>query len=110
VNLNLRCSLLKQHGWTVLSSGSGHDGILRFGREVVDAVVVDISEGAEAALIIGELKRLRPEVPVIFVKEADSHAEEATLQANAVVLKSREPVDLINTLKAVLPPRSESKS
>jgi DNA-binding response OmpR family regulator len=110
VNLNLRCSLLKQHGGKVLSSGSGHDGILRFGQEVVDAVVVDISEGVEAALIIGELKRLRPEVPVIFVKEADSLAEEATLQANAVVLKSRESVDLINTLKAVLPPRSESKS
>jgi CheY-like chemotaxis protein len=111
VNLNLRCSLLKQHGWNVLSSGNGHEGILRFGQEVVNAVVVDLNDdGSEAALIIGELKRLRPEVPVILVKEANSLAQEATQQASAVVLESQAAVNLVNALKAVLPPHSKSKS
>lgn len=111
VNLNLRCSLLKQHGWNVLSSGNGHEGILRFGQEVVNAVVVDLNDdGSEAALIIGELKRLRPEVPFILVKEANSLAQEATQQASAVVLKSQEAVNLVSALKAVLPPHSKSKS
>lgn len=55
--------LLKEHGWNVLSSGSGHQGVIRFSQEEVDAVVVDLNGGAEAALITGELKRLRPEIP-----------------------------------------------
>lgn len=111
VNLNLRCSRLRQDGWEVLSSGNGHDGILRFGQEVVNVVVVDLNDdGSEAALIIGELKRLRPEVPVILMKDENALVPGATQQASAVVVKSQEDVDLIKALKAVLPPRSKSKS
>jgi len=107
VNLNLRCSLLRQHGWKVLSSGNGHEGILRFGQETVNAVIVDFNDdGSEAALIIGELKRLRSEVPVILMKDEKDLVPGATQQASAVVLKSRESIDLINALKAVLPTRS----
>ncbi len=90
VHLNLRCSLLKEHGWNVLSSGSGHEGVIRFSQEEVDAVVVDLNGGAEAALITGELKRLRPEIPVILLTTAGSQAKEATQQANVVIAKSEE--------------------
>ena len=105
VHLNLRCSLLKEHGWNVLSSGSGHEGVIRFGQEVVDAVVVDLNDdGTEAALITGELKRLRPEVPVIIlVTDEKALANGATQQANAVVVKSQEAGMLIGALKALLP-------
>lgn len=105
VHLNLRCSLLKEHGWNVLSSGSGHEGLIRFGQEVVDAVVVDLNDdGTEAALITGELKRLRPEVPVIIlVTDEKALANGATQQANAVVVKSQEAGMLIGALKALLP-------
>ena len=105
IHLNLRCSLLKEHGWNVLSAGSGHEGVIRFGQEAVDAVVVDLDDdGAEAALITGELKRLRPEVPVIIlVTDAEGLANGATQQANAVVMKSREARALIDTLRALLP-------
>ena len=48
LSLNLRCALLKEHGWNVLSSGSGYEGVIRFGQEAVDAVVVDLNDdGAE---------------------------------------------------------------
>jgi hypothetical protein len=54
-------------GWNLLSSGNGYEGITRFAQEVADAVVVDLNNGgAESALIMGELQRLRPEIPVIF--------------------------------------------
>ncbi|MFZ0864715.1 MAG: response regulator [Candidatus Sulfotelmatobacter sp.] len=106
VHLNLRCSLLKEYGWNVLSSGNGHEGILRFGQEVVDAVVVDLNDdGTEAALIVGELKRLRPEVPVIIVvTDGKALAQGATQQASAVVVKSQEALSLIDALKAVRTP------
>lgn len=105
IHLNLRCSLLKEHGWNVLSAGSGHEGVIRFGQEAVDAVVVDLDDdGAEAALITGELKRLRPEVPVIIlVTDAEGLANGATQQASAVVMKSREARALLDTLRALLP-------
>ena len=92
VNLNLRCALLQEHGWRVLSSGSGHDGVIRFGRETVNAVVLDLNhDGSESALIAAELKRQRPAVPILMlVGDPNSLAPGATAQADAVVLKSDE--------------------
>ena len=105
VPLNLRCALLKKQGWRVVNSGSGHDGIIRFGQETVDAVVVDLNDdGAEAALITGELKRLRPEVPVVIVvTEGQTLANGATKQADVLVPKSRESSLLVEAVRAVLP-------
>jgi CheY-like chemotaxis protein len=103
VHLNLRCSLLKVHGWNVLSSGSGHEGVIRFSQEEVDAVVVDLNGGAKSALIMGELKRLRPEIPVILLTTAGSQAKEAIQQANVVIPKSEGASKLVDTLKALLP-------
>ena len=105
VNLNLRSSLLKEHGWNVLSSGSGHEGVIRFAQEAVDAVVIDLNGGDESALITGEIKRLRPEVPVILlVMAATKPGDGATQQANLVISKSQESVLLVSALRAFWPP------
>ncbi|HET7892873.1 MAG TPA: hypothetical protein VFL34_15195 [Candidatus Sulfotelmatobacter sp.] len=103
MHLNLRCLRLREHGWTVLSSGSGHEGILRFSREGADAVVIDLNEdGSESALITGELKRLQPEVPVIIVvTDKTALVPGATQQASAIVLKSEEAVQLVENLKSI---------
>jgi len=104
VNLNLRCALLREHGWRVLSSGSGHDGITRFGQEAVDAVVLDLNhDGSESALIAAELKRQRLGVPVIMlVRDTNALAEGATAQADAVVLRSDEAKALHGALRRLL--------
>lgn len=101
---NLRCSLLREHGWTVLGAGSGYDGIIRFGQESVDAVVIDLDDhGTEAALIIGELKRLRPKVPVIIlIMAGEVLAPGATSQADAIVDKAQETTQLIPTLNRLI--------
>jgi CheY-like chemotaxis protein len=100
VNLNLRCALLREHGWSVLSSGTGHDGITRFGQETVDVVVLDLNhDGSESALIAAEMKRLRPAVPILMlVGDVSTLAPGATAQADAVVLKSEEPQTLHGAL------------
>ncbi len=106
VSLNLRCLLIRQHGWNAISSGSGHDGVIRFGQEAVDTVVIDLDDDdrAEAALIAGELKRLRPNVPVIIVVTDERElANGATQQAASVVLKSQESRTLIDVLKELFP-------
>ncbi len=103
VHLNLRCALIREHGWPALSAAGGHEGVSRFTQERVDAVVVDLNNGgAETALIIGELKRLRPDVPVIaLVADEKSLADGATQQANAVIAKSREESILMDALRAL---------
>lgn len=101
VNLNLRCSLLAKNGWQVTSSGSGHDGVLRFQREPSDLVVVDLDrDGSEAALIISELKRIRPGVRVLMlVADHRALASGATNQADAVLAKAEESRRLVETLE-----------
>jgi CheY-like chemotaxis protein len=110
VSLNLRCSNLRKHGWNVLSSGSGFEGVNQFTRQIVDAVVVDLNDdGTESALIIGELKRLRPEVPVIMLATDEKRlAPGAIRQADALIMKSQEDRSLIDVLKALLPPHGTS--
>jgi DNA-binding response OmpR family regulator len=105
--LNLRCSDLRQQGWDVLGSVSGYDGVIQFSQERVDAVVFDCNdEGTEAALIIGELKRLRPEVPVILLVSDESPlAPDATKQADAVVTKLQDGRSLSDALSKLLPAR-----
>jgi DNA-binding response OmpR family regulator len=107
--LNLRCSNLRKHGWNVLSSGSGYEGVFEFSRQRVDAVVVDLNgDGAEAALIIGELKRLRPEVPVIMLATDEKLlVPGASQQADAVITKSQEDRSLIDALRVLLRRRGE---
>ncbi len=103
ISLNLRCSLLKEQGWRVLTAGGGYEGVIRFSQEAVDVVVVDLDgDGAESALITAELKRLRPAVRVIQVFEGKNQSEGATAQADAVVAKSEESRVLVETVRTLL--------
>jgi len=103
ITLNLRCSLLSKNGCHVISSSSGHEGVLRFEKESVDAVVVDLNhDGADAALIISALKNARPKVPVIMlVDPAAELAPGATDQADAVLKKSEESSRLVNIVRGL---------
>jgi CheY-like chemotaxis protein len=104
VHLNLRCAALRAHGWRVLSSANGYEGVLRFGQEKVDVVVVDLNDGGtEFALIAGELKRLRPKVPVVMlVADKAALTQGASDQADAVVVKSEEMRSLIDVVESLL--------
>jgi two-component system, NtrC family, response regulator GlrR len=105
LRLNLRCAFLKANGWRVLSAGSGHEGIIRCSQESFDAVILDMNDnGAEAALVAGELKRLRPKLPVVMLLSDDSPlAPDATKQADAVVTEPTDGQELLRALKAVVP-------
>jgi DNA-binding response OmpR family regulator len=103
LRLNLRCSFLKGNGWRVLSAGSGYEGIILCGQELVDAVVLDLdSGGPESALVAGELKRLRPKLLVIMLADEEgSVTEDATKQADAVILKSLSGKELLRALSVL---------
>jgi CheY-like chemotaxis protein len=104
VRLNLRCAFLKPRGWHLLSTTTGHEGILICSREPVNAVVLDLDDnGAEVALITGELKRLYPHLPVVvLLANPEGFAPDATRQADAVILKHLETWVLPETLAAAM--------
>ena len=88
-SLNRRCGFLREHGWLVLSSTTGHSGIVQFAAELVDVVVLDVDgDGAETAVIAGELKRIKARVPVILlVGESQTLVEGVVECADALVAR-----------------------
>jgi CheY-like chemotaxis protein len=100
IPLNLRCGLLKEEGWRVLSAGTGHEGVRRLGQVPVDAAVLDLGNAAESALIAGELKRLHPGLSlVMIVDQRETPLEDATAQADAVVTKANEVERLLEIMR-----------
>ncbi len=81
------CAFLREHGWLVLGSSSGHSGIVQFAAELVDVVVLDVDgDGAETAVIAGELKRTKEKVPIILlVGDGQTLVDGALNSADAVV-------------------------
>jgi CheY-like chemotaxis protein len=106
VNLNLRCALLKDHGWETVSCASGHEGVFRFAQGGIHLVILDLDgDGSESALIASELKRHRPHVPIVMLfADTKTLAEGATAQADAVVLKSEEELVLPDCVRRLLTP------
>jgi CheY-like chemotaxis protein len=104
VPLNFRCSLLSKIGYNVLSAGSGHEGIRVFSKDHVDAVVVDLDhDNAEAALVTGELKRLRSSTPIaVLVDDPSSIAPDARPSAEAIISKAEESRLLPGVLSTLL--------
>jgi len=102
IGLRQRGAFLKEHGWRVLSSTKAHDAIVRFVSELVDAVVLDVDgDGAEAAVIAGELNRSRANVHVIMLVAEDQKLAEGVLDsADAVVIRS-DQAELMRVLEAV---------
>ena len=85
----------------MLSATSGHQGILSFTAEAVDVVVLDLNgDGAEGAVIAGELKRIRPDIPVVILTAEGQTLVDGALEcADAVVPRLDHP-GLLRALEA----------
>jgi DNA-binding response OmpR family regulator len=104
VNLNLRAALLRENGWNVITSGSGHEGVLLFEQLPCQAVILDLNDdGAQAALIASQIKREDSATSIIMiVTNPETLLPGSTDQAKAIVLKSEEHRALPERLKALL--------
>jgi DNA-binding response OmpR family regulator len=92
VHLNLRCTFLKEQGWSVISSGSGHEGVNQFQREPTEVAVLDLNDdGSESALIAGELKRIDPSVRIVILETGGQALAKGVMEcADAIIRKSDE--------------------
>jgi len=82
-------SLLQENGYELLTASNGHEALRLFMSRPVDAIVLEYHLGLlDGAIIADEIKRVRPEVPVVMLTEHLELPEGALKSVDAVVTKS----------------------
>jgi PAS domain S-box-containing protein len=97
--LYFRRLVLEQHGYRVLTAGSTQDALEVFLRDDVDLVVTSLQVGRDTGeSLAGEMKRLRPDVPVLLMSGPLDHGGSSHDQ----ISKSGNPVEFVNKVKELL--------
>lgn len=103
IGLRVRKIMLENHGFKVLTANSGPQGLTLFDTQNVDLVVLDFympeMNGGEVA---AEMRRRRPEVPIIFLSAYFSLPAAALELANAFITKGDPPDVLIHKIEQLL--------
>jgi DNA-binding response OmpR family regulator len=83
--------VLQENGYELLTAANGHEGLQLFRSRPVDAVVLEYNLGLmDGSGIASEIKRVRPNVPIVMVAE---HPElpAGALQAVDVLVSTSDP-------------------
>jgi len=105
--LHFRKRFLKQKGYRVLAASTGNEGLDLFAAEPVDAVVLDYQlDGWGGPLVAGQMRRQRPDVPIIMLSEEDGLPEDARAVVDAVISESSGGESLGSALAAILQGRN----
>lgn len=81
--------LLREEGYRLVTAANGSEGLRLLLSRPVDAVVLEYSlralDGAELA---GEIRRVRPKVPIVIVADPKELSREALKSVDTLVAKS----------------------
>lgn len=96
-------NLLRENGYELLMAASGSDGLRLLMSRAVDAIVLDHHLGRlDAAAVAAEIKKAKPQLPVIMVAD-DLEVPKGTLKSvDALVTRSDGPHFLWATVHFVL--------
>ena len=96
-------NLLAENGYELATATTGFDGLQLFRSRPVDAVVLEYHLGVlDGAAIADEIKRIRPEVPIVMVVDHVELPGDALKSVDALVVKSDGPHFLLATVLFVL--------
>ncbi len=96
-------SLLTEHGYELATATTGSEGLRLFMSRPVDAVVLEYHLGLiDGAAIADEIKRVRPEVPIVMVVDHVELPVDALKSVDALVVNSDGPHFLLATVHFVL--------
>jgi CheY-like chemotaxis protein len=103
-----RKMLLEENGYKVLHAIDGLGGISLFAALPVDAVVLDYQmPGINGSVIAAEMKRLKPNVPILLLSAYGPLPERKLKFVDRFLSKSQPPAILLSTLKELLESRAK---
>lgn len=106
--LSLRKHHLEGRGYEVLQAENGPAGLALFASHRVDCVVVDYNmPGMTGDCVARETKKLRPEIPVLFVS-GGAVPEDVLQWVDGILTKDSLPSKLLERIEALLLGRSGS--
>src|SRR5664279_177273 len=103
IGLRVRKIMLENHGFRVLTASSGQQGLTVFDNHHIDLVVLDYyMPGLNGGDVAAEMRRRRPDVPIIFLSAYFSLPPAALELANAFITKGDPPDVLIDRIQQLL--------
>ncbi len=103
IGLRVRRIMLEGHGFKVLTATSGEQGLALFTKNRVDLVVLDYyMPGMNGGDVAAEVRRRKPEVPIIFLSAYFSLPPAALELANAFITKGDPPDVLIDKIEQLI--------
>jgi CheY-like chemotaxis protein len=103
IGLRVRKIMLESHGFRVLTANSGEQGLIMFDNNDVDLVVLDYyMPGLNGGDVAAEIRRKRPDVPIIFLSAYFSLPPAALELANAFITKGDPPDVLIEKIQQLV--------
>jgi CheY-like chemotaxis protein len=103
VGLRVRKILLESHGFKVLTASSGLQGLSMFDEHDIDLVVLDYyMPGLNGGQVAAEMRRRRPQVPIIFLSAYFSLPPADLELANAFITKGDPPDVLIQKIEQLV--------
>ncbi len=99
IGLRVRKIMLESHGFNVLTASDGRQGIAMFDKNEVDLVVLDyFMPDMNGGDVAAELRKRRPDLPIIFLSAYFSLPPEALELANAFITKGDPPDTLLEKI------------
>ena len=103
VGLRVRKIMLESHGFKVLTASSGLQGLSLFDENEIHLVVLDYyMPGLNGGEVAAEMRRRRPQVPIIFLSAYFSLPASALELANAFITKGDPPDVLIEKIEQLV--------
>lgn len=104
VGLRVRKLVLERAGYRVLTGMNGDAGLGIFSSEEVGAVVLDyFMPGMNGAEVAAEMKRKRPDVPIILLSAYIDLPPEVVGMVDCTILKGDGPEALLVKMREYLP-------
>jgi CheY-like chemotaxis protein len=102
-NLLVRKALLQSVGYSVLTASSALEGLSLFLHVRLNAVVLDFQmPEMNGAQVAAEMKRIRPNAPIIMLSAHPDLTNEDLRNTDAYLVKAENPTVLLETLARLI--------
>jgi CheY-like chemotaxis protein len=103
IGLRVRKIMLEGHGFKVLTATSGEQGLAVLDTHQVDLLILDYyMPGMNGGEVAAEVRRRKPEIPIIFLSAYFSLPPAALELANAFITKGDPPDVLIDKIEQLI--------